>query len=73
MNPNVNAIAGRLSLRQPQRRSLEILARVLDIAPPTKGADKEALDAALAIIASEFPTFRSFIFVSSNCWIFLTA
>ena len=60
MNPNVNAIAGRLSLRQPQRRSLEILARVLDIAPPTKGADKEALDAALAIIASEFPTFRSF-------------
>ncbi len=60
MNPNVNFIAGRLSLRQPQRRSLEILARVLDIAPPAKSADKAALDAALAIIAAEFPTFRSF-------------
>ena len=32
MKPQVNAIAGRLSLRQPQRRSLEILDRI--ISPP---------------------------------------
>jgi hypothetical protein len=37
MNRHVNAIAGRLSLRQPQRRSLEILDRITEIAPPGKG------------------------------------
>jgi len=30
MNRHVNAISGRLSLRAPQRESLEILARVAD-------------------------------------------
>jgi type III restriction enzyme len=49
---HVNAIAGRLSLRQPQRRSLEILDRVTEIVSPTKTAD---LAAALEIIKSEFP------------------
>ncbi len=49
---HVNAIAGRLSLRPPQRRSLEILDRVTEIVPPTKAAD---LAAALDIIESEFP------------------
>ena len=39
MNRHVNAIAGRLSLRPPQRRSLEILDRVTEIVPPKKGAD----------------------------------
>jgi hypothetical protein len=37
MNRHVNAIAGRLSLRHPQRRSLEILDRITEIAPPGKG------------------------------------
>jgi hypothetical protein len=36
---HVNAIAGRLSLRPPQRRSLEILDRITEIAPPKKGLD----------------------------------
>lgn len=36
---NVNAIASRLSLRQPQRDSLEILAHVLEMCPPQKGGD----------------------------------
>ncbi len=36
MNRHVNAIAGRLSLRPPQRRSLEILDRITEIAPPRK-------------------------------------
>ena len=34
MNRHVNAISGRLSLRQPQRESLEILHRITEIAPP---------------------------------------
>ena len=33
---HVNAVAGRLSLRAPQRRSLEILDRITEIVPPTK-------------------------------------
>ncbi len=39
LNPNVNAVANRLSLRQPQRDSLEILARVAEILPLDKGQD----------------------------------
>jgi type III restriction enzyme len=57
MNRHVNAIAGRLSLRQPQRRSLEILDRLTEIAPPRKGAD---VSAALEIICSEYPSVTDF-------------
>ena len=39
MNKHVNAIAGRLSLRPPQHRSLEILDRVTEIVPPSKSPD----------------------------------
>ena len=57
MNRHVNAIAGRLSLRPPQRRSLEILDRISEIVPPKKSVE---LDAALAAIGSEFPTVTNF-------------
>ena len=57
MNRHVNAIAGRLSLRAPQRRSLEILDRITALAPPTKGAD---IEAALTAIRREFPTVLDF-------------
>ena len=57
MNRHVNAIAGRLSLRPPQRQSLEILDRVMDIAHPARNADAEA---ALEIIRSEYPTISDF-------------
>lgn len=57
MNRLVNSIAGRLSLRPPQRRSLEILDRITEIVPPRKGVD---LQAALAAIHSEFPTVTDF-------------
>ncbi len=57
MNRQVNAIAGRLSLRHPQRRSLEILDRITEIAPPGKGADVAAL---LEAIRSEFPSVTDF-------------
>src|SRR3990170_1138003 len=60
MNRHVNAIAGRLSLRPPQRRSLEMLDRITEIAPPRKGIDAAALEAALAAIRSEFPSVTDF-------------
>lgn len=57
MNRHVNAIAGRLSLRPPQRHSLEILHRITEIAPPKKGTD---VAAALAAVRSEFPAVTDF-------------
>ncbi len=57
MNRNVNVIASRLSLRLPQRRSLEILDRITEIVPPQKGTD---VVSALAAIHSEFPSVTDF-------------
>lgn len=57
MNRHVNSIAARLSLRPPQRRSLEALDRVTEIVPPRRGTD---LGTALAAIRSEFPTVTDF-------------
>ncbi|MBP6298675.1 MAG: DEAD/DEAH box helicase family protein [Anaerolineae bacterium] len=57
MSRHVNAIAGRLSLRPPQRQSLEILDRITEIVPPKKNAD---LSTALTAITSEFPTVTDF-------------
>ena len=54
---HVNAIAGRLSLRAPQRTSLEILDRMSEIVSPSKGTD---LAAALEIIRSEYPGVTDF-------------
>lgn len=54
---HVNSISGRLSLRMPQRRSLEILDRIMEIAQPHKGGD---LKAALDVIRSEFPSVEDF-------------
>src|SRR5205807_1613713 len=57
MNRHVNTIAARLSLRPPQRHSLEILDRVTEIVPPKKGSD---VAAALAAIENEFPSVKDF-------------
>jgi type III restriction enzyme len=57
MNHHVHAIAGRLSLRPPQRRSLEILDRIMAIVPPQGRGD---LAGALAAIRGEFPTVADF-------------
>lgn len=57
MNRQVNAIAGRLSLRAPQRHSLEILDRVTEIISPRKTAN---LKATLNIIRGEYPTVTDF-------------
>jgi type III restriction enzyme len=57
MRPEVNAISGRLSLRKPQREGLEILDRVMEIAPPDKDADLGTL---LEAIRSEYPHVEDF-------------
>ena len=57
MNNHVNTISGRLSLRQPQRDSLEILARITEIISLKKDRD---LTADMAVIQSEFPTVTDF-------------
>ncbi len=57
MNRHVNAIAGRLSLRPPQRHSLELLDRITEIVPPRKSTDSAA---ALDVIRSEFPSVTDF-------------
>ena len=57
MNRLVNAIAGRLSLRAPQRDSLVILDRITEILPPKKSVD---VAAALEIIRSEYPSVTDF-------------
>jgi type III restriction enzyme len=54
---HVNAITGRLSLRKPQRDSLEILSRITEIISLRKGADR---DAALEAIRSEYPGVSDF-------------
>ncbi|MGI6354544.1 MAG: DEAD/DEAH box helicase family protein [Lentisphaerae bacterium] len=54
---HLNSISNRLSLRPPQRTSLEILARVCEIIKLSKDAD---LASSLAAIKSEFPTVEDF-------------
>lgn len=57
MSRHVNSISGRLSLRPPQRESLEILDRVTEIVPPAKNQDVRA---ALQAIRSEYPSVTDF-------------
>ncbi len=57
MNRHVNAISGRLSLRPPQRHSLEILDRITEIVPPRKST---AVAEALELIQSEYPAVIDF-------------
>lgn len=57
MSRNLNAISGRLSLRPPQRQSLETLDRVMQIAPANRSPE---LTAALDAIQSEYPSVTDF-------------
>lgn len=57
MNRHVKSITGRLSLRPPQRESLEILDRIVEIARPSKDLDPAT---ALAAIRSEYPSVTDF-------------
>lgn len=63
MNLDVNAIANRLSLRPPQRDSLEILARIEDLMALGKivsGSSQLDVANALTTIQSEFKTVTDF-------------
>lgn len=53
----VNTITGRLSLREPQRISLEHLARITELVPPSKDTDPQA---ALRLLQSKFPQIKDF-------------
>ncbi|MBI3653362.1 MAG: DEAD/DEAH box helicase family protein [Acidobacteria bacterium] len=57
MNRHINAISGRLSLRPPQRQSLEILSHITEILPLEKGADSAE---SLRLINAEYPTVTDF-------------
>jgi len=57
MNRHVNAIAGRMSLRSPQRESLEVLDRICEITPPRKNSE---VATSLESIHSEFPSVTDF-------------
>ncbi len=57
MNQHVNAISNRLSLRQPQRDSLEILARICELIDLDKSNDAAEQ---LEIIKAAFPTVTDF-------------
>ena len=57
MNRHVNAISGRLSLRPPQRHSLEILDRITEIVPLGKSV---AVANALESIRKEYPSVTDF-------------
>lgn len=63
MNPAVNAIANRLSLRAPQRESLQILDRVCELLALDRvvadGGEVDLVQASAAIRA-EFPTVTDF-------------
>lgn len=53
--PTLNAICGRLSLREPQRQALRILAELDDLIEP-----HDDLDAALAAVRKAYPDVESF-------------
>ncbi len=57
MNRFLNAISNRLSLRTPQRESLEILARVADVVPLNKTRD---VAEALRVIHEDYPSVEDF-------------
>ena len=57
MNRQATAVSNRLSLRPPQRRSLEILDQVMEVVKPSKATDRAA---ALAVIQQAFPSVTDF-------------
>ena len=59
-HPKVNMIGNRLSLRDPQRVSLDILAQLCDILSLEKTNSPEDLAAALAAVKTQFPQNTAF-------------
>lgn len=59
-NPKVNMIGNRLSLRDPQRVSLDLLAQLCDVLPLEKTRTPEELGASLAAVKAHFPQNTAF-------------
>ncbi len=55
----INAITGRLSLRQPQEEALLVLAQAIDAAPEVL-KDNRNLEAILKTLSAEFPAVSDF-------------
>lgn len=60
MNRIVNAISSRLSLRKPQKESLEILAEVIEHFGLNKQNDPQSLQEKLAAVNANFPSVIDF-------------
>ncbi|ANB61860.1 DEAD/DEAH box helicase [Anoxybacteroides amylolyticum] len=60
MNRIVNAISSRLSLRKPQKESLEILAEVIEHFGLNKQNDPQSLQKKLADVNANFPSVTDF-------------
>lgn len=60
MNRFVKQISSRLSLRDPQRESLEILAEVVDNISLEKNTSSEQVQRKLNIIKNLFPSVEDF-------------
>ena len=58
----VNAIAGRLSLREPQKESLKRLASAIEASPAMLQHDRDAADVAtiLVTLKNQFTTLQDF-------------
>lgn len=59
-NPKVNMIGNRLSLRDPQRVSLDILAQLCDVLPLEKTSTPEELASSIEAVKTHFPQITSF-------------
>lgn len=60
MNKNTNYIRNRLSLRAPQEKSLNILAKLYALLEPRKNLDTAELVQKLQIVSNSFPTCTNF-------------
>lgn len=60
MHRQVSALSGRLSLRAPQRTSLELLDQLMDLFPPLREAKNADPAALLEVLRREFPTLTDF-------------
>src|SRR5690625_6107424 len=56
----INSISGRLSLRAPQRESLEALAKAIDATDDRLLDPKHDVPALLETLKAEFPTLEDF-------------
>ena len=67
MSRHVNSISGRLSLRTPQRRSLEILHRVMEIAQPHKDGSTLYVDLSFGLVRDAAGAVAGVLAIARDC------